>query len=281
MVDCIACGAATPNPHGAASSQHHGRRSNALVLSESTVGLSNWGGSAKANSIDFFTHNNQLQRWLIASPVARLRRAAAKLLPPPPPSCPPLQNYHCRCCAAAAAAAAVLPPGCSCRGRAADKLPATAELPPLPPHFRCNRRGRAATKLLPPGAHHRHQAAHHRRAAASAATQPLPLPLPPPRRAATVLPKALPPPMKSRFRQAATSTIKLAAAATLPRRRRLCPRIGVLYHTNPEAGALQHWILIGGIRSSYGRLDALSLKDCHTHKKSVRKVPGAQLGLNS
>ncbi len=30
----------------------------------------------------FFTHNNQLQRWLIASPVAPLRRAAAKLLPP-------------------------------------------------------------------------------------------------------------------------------------------------------------------------------------------------------
>ena len=30
------------------------------------------GGSAEANSIDFFTHNNQLQIWLLASPVARL-----------------------------------------------------------------------------------------------------------------------------------------------------------------------------------------------------------------
>jgi hypothetical protein len=103
----------------------------------------------------FFTHNNQLQRWLIPLPMARLRPAAAKLLPPPPPSCPPLQNYRCRRCAAAAAAAAVLPPGCSRRGSAAAKLPTMAELPPLPPmppHFRCNRRGRAATKLLLPGA---------------------------------------------------------------------------------------------------------------------------------
>ncbi len=153
MANCIACGAATPNLHGAASSQHHGRRSNASVLSESTVGASNWGGSAKANSINYFTHDNQLQRWLIASPVAWLRRAAAKLLPLPLPSFPPLQNYHCRRCAAAAAAAAVLLPGCSRRGHAAAKLPATAELPslpPLPPHFRCNRRGRAAAKLLPP-----------------------------------------------------------------------------------------------------------------------------------
>jgi hypothetical protein len=166
MANCIACGAATPNLHGAASSQHHGRRSNSSVLSESTVGASNWGGSAEANSINFFTHDNQLQRWLIALPVARLRHAAAKLLPLPPPSCPPLQNYRCRRCAAAAAAAAVLPPGCSSHGRTAAKLPATAELPPLlplPPHFRCNRRGRTAAELLPPGAHHHHQALQIRR----------------------------------------------------------------------------------------------------------------------
>ncbi len=36
----------------------------------------------KQNSNNFFTHNNQLQIWLIASPVARLRRAATKLLQP-------------------------------------------------------------------------------------------------------------------------------------------------------------------------------------------------------
>ncbi len=47
MADCIACDAATPNPHGTASSQHYGRRPNASVLSESTVGASNWGGSVK------------------------------------------------------------------------------------------------------------------------------------------------------------------------------------------------------------------------------------------
>jgi hypothetical protein len=155
MADCITCGAATPNPHGAASSQHHGRCSNASVFSESMVGVSNWGGSAEANSIDFFTHNNKLQRWLIASPVAWLPRAAPKLLPPSPPSCLPLQNYRCGRCAATAAAAALLPPGCSRRGCAVTKLPAKAELPPLlplPPHFCCNRRGPAVAKLLPPGA---------------------------------------------------------------------------------------------------------------------------------
>ena len=46
MADCIACGAATPNPLGAASSQHHGQRRQRSVLSESLVGASNWGGSA-------------------------------------------------------------------------------------------------------------------------------------------------------------------------------------------------------------------------------------------
>jgi hypothetical protein len=73
MADCIACGNATPNPHNEASSQHHGQRPNASVRSESTVGASNWVGSTKANQINFFTfftHNNQLRLWLIASPVA-------------------------------------------------------------------------------------------------------------------------------------------------------------------------------------------------------------------
>jgi hypothetical protein len=47
MAASIACGAAIPNPHGAASSKHHGRCHNALVWLESMVGASNWGGSAK------------------------------------------------------------------------------------------------------------------------------------------------------------------------------------------------------------------------------------------
>ncbi len=164
MADCIACAAATPNPHGTASSQHHGRHSNTLVLLESTVGASNWGGSAEANSINFFTHNNQLQIWLIASPVARLRRAAATLLPPP--SCRrrhqaarhyrtaaaaaalPLQPPR-QCCRQAAAAAAALPPSCpprpSCRRcRCASAATAAAALPPS-----CCRRAPTTVTKLP------------------------------------------------------------------------------------------------------------------------------------
>ncbi len=163
MADCIACGTAIPNPRGAASSQHHGRRSNASVLSESTVGASNWGGSAEANSINFFTHNNQLQRWLIASPVARLRRAAAKLLPPL--SCRrrrqaarhyrtsaaaaalPLQPPR-QCCCQAAAVAAALPPSCpprlSCRRcHRASAATTAAALPPSS----CRRAPTTVTKL--------------------------------------------------------------------------------------------------------------------------------------
>ncbi len=114
MADCIACGAATPNLHGAASSQHHGQRSNASVLSESTVGASNWGGSTKANSIDFFTHNNQLQMWLIALPVVQLCSAAAKLLPPPScrRRCQAALHYRTE---AAAAALLLQPPQQCCR----------------------------------------------------------------------------------------------------------------------------------------------------------------------
>jgi hypothetical protein len=135
MADFSACATATPNPHGAASSQHHGRRSNASVLLESTVGASNWGGSAEANSIDFFTHNNQLQIWLIASPVARLRHAAAKLLPTPSCRCRRQAACHYRT-AAAAAALPLQPPRQCCRQAAA----ATAALPPsCPPRPSCRR----------------------------------------------------------------------------------------------------------------------------------------------
>jgi hypothetical protein len=52
--DCIACGAATPNPLGATSSQHHGRCRQRLVLSESLVGASKWGGSADATKKRYF-----------------------------------------------------------------------------------------------------------------------------------------------------------------------------------------------------------------------------------
>ncbi len=69
MADCFACCMATPNPHDAASSQDHGQCPNASFFLKSMVGVSNWGASAKANSINFFTHNNQLHIWLIASPV--------------------------------------------------------------------------------------------------------------------------------------------------------------------------------------------------------------------
>ncbi len=47
--DHIACGVVTPNLLRAALSQHHGGLPPRLVLSESTVGVSNWGGSASAN----------------------------------------------------------------------------------------------------------------------------------------------------------------------------------------------------------------------------------------
>jgi hypothetical protein len=65
IADCVACGTVTPNPHGAASSQHHGQRPNVSVWLESTVGASNWVGSAVEKKIDFFTHNNQLVGYAI------------------------------------------------------------------------------------------------------------------------------------------------------------------------------------------------------------------------
>jgi hypothetical protein len=59
MADFIACGAAIPNPLGAASSKHHGRRRQRSISSESTVGASNLGGSADVTKKRFFTHDNQ------------------------------------------------------------------------------------------------------------------------------------------------------------------------------------------------------------------------------
>jgi hypothetical protein len=52
--DFSACGLAPPNPHGDASSQHYGRCPNASVWPDSTVGASNWGGSAKRIKSIFF-----------------------------------------------------------------------------------------------------------------------------------------------------------------------------------------------------------------------------------
>jgi hypothetical protein len=74
MADCIACGTATPNPLHAASSQHHGQRCQRSVLSESTVGASNWGGSADVTKKRFFHTRQSTGLWLIASSV---------VLPPP------------------------------------------------------------------------------------------------------------------------------------------------------------------------------------------------------
>ncbi len=74
MADCIACGAATPNLLGTASSQHHGRRRQCSVLSESSVGASNWGGSADVTKKRYFYTQQSTGLWRIASPVA---------LPPP------------------------------------------------------------------------------------------------------------------------------------------------------------------------------------------------------
>jgi hypothetical protein len=49
--DCITCGAVTPNLLHAALSQHHGGLPPCSILSESTVGVSNWGGSASVKDI--------------------------------------------------------------------------------------------------------------------------------------------------------------------------------------------------------------------------------------
>ncbi len=70
MADCIACVTATPNPLDAASSQHHGRRRQRAVLSESLVGVSNWGGSADVTKKRYFYTQQSTGLWRIASPVA-------------------------------------------------------------------------------------------------------------------------------------------------------------------------------------------------------------------
>ncbi len=49
----IARGAATPNAIVAASPQHHGGLPLRSVLLESTVGVSNWGGSAHVFKLRF------------------------------------------------------------------------------------------------------------------------------------------------------------------------------------------------------------------------------------
>jgi hypothetical protein len=67
MADFIACGMVIPNLHDAASSQHYGRCPNASVWSESTVGASNWVGSAIGNSIDFL---HMTTNWAMADCIA-------------------------------------------------------------------------------------------------------------------------------------------------------------------------------------------------------------------
>jgi hypothetical protein len=76
MAASIACGAAISNPHGATSSKHHGQCPNASVWLESTVGASNWGGSAKQIKSFFYTQQST-GLWLIASPVTWLPVAVA------------------------------------------------------------------------------------------------------------------------------------------------------------------------------------------------------------
>jgi hypothetical protein len=51
MADGIACGKVTPKPNKGTSSQHYEQRPNALVWSDSTVGVSNWVGSAKGSAV--------------------------------------------------------------------------------------------------------------------------------------------------------------------------------------------------------------------------------------
>jgi hypothetical protein len=68
MADCIACSTATPNPLRAASSEHHGQRPPRLVLLKSTVGASNWGGSASANEIVLTLHTTL--NWAAADCIA-------------------------------------------------------------------------------------------------------------------------------------------------------------------------------------------------------------------
>jgi hypothetical protein len=195
MADYIACGAATPNPHGAASFQHHGRRSYASVLWNQRWGQVIGGVLPKQIQSIFYTQQSTAEMadcFACGAATPRCRQAAAAAeLPPPPPSCPPLENCRCRRYAAAAAAAAVLPPGCRLR--------------------------RAATKLLPPPSCRRcRQAARHYRTTATAAT----LPLQPPwqccrcrRTSGATAAAALPP---SCCRRAPTTVIKLPATAELP-----------------------------------------------------------------
>jgi hypothetical protein len=93
MGDCIACGAATPKPLRAASSPHRGQCPSASVLSESTVEVSNWGGSAEANSIDFFHLLSSfpviVRRPILLAIVIRRRRH-------PPPSSSAVAVIVCR-----------------------------------------------------------------------------------------------------------------------------------------------------------------------------------------
>jgi hypothetical protein len=76
MAASIACGTASPNLHGTASSEHHGRCPNASFWLESTVGASNWGGSAKRIKSIFYTQQST-GLWLLASPVTWLQVALA------------------------------------------------------------------------------------------------------------------------------------------------------------------------------------------------------------
>jgi hypothetical protein len=90
MADCIACGAAIPNPLRAASSQHHGRRRQRSVLSESMVGASNWEGSADVTKKRFYYTRQSTGLWLIASssalpPLIRFMPVHPNTMGNPPP----------------------------------------------------------------------------------------------------------------------------------------------------------------------------------------------------
>jgi hypothetical protein len=114
MADCIACGAATPYPHGTASSQHYGRCPNTSVLSESTVGASNWGGSVnQIQSIFLHTTIN----WAMADCIACGAATPNTHGTASPPPSPPCHRIARRCCASATDGLLPLltPRCCQCR----------------------------------------------------------------------------------------------------------------------------------------------------------------------
>ncbi len=68
----------------------------------------------------------------------------------------------------------------------------------------------------------------------------------------------------------------LLVCATLKLDRKTLEEHRGVISNKSEAGILEQWILVWGIRLRYGGLNPNSLNDCRVCKKIVRKVPGAR-----